>query len=162
MKTLLLMRHAKSSWDDPDLADHDRPLNKRGKKDAPRMGRWLVDAGLVPDLIVTSSANRARKTAELVAEACGHEGDVVVRPELYHASPDVWAEAIRELPDNASRVLCIGHNPGMEETLAAWTDEAVAMPTAAIAQLEAEIDSWRDFGTGLTLRGVQRVKDLED
>ena len=85
MKTLLLMRHAKSSWDDPDVADHDRPLNKRGKKDAPRMGQWLAEQGLTPEVIVTSTAKRARKTAELVAESCGCQREPIVLPELYHA-----------------------------------------------------------------------------
>lgn len=158
MNTLLLMRHAKSSWDDPALADHDRPLNKRGKQDAPRMGRWLRDADLVPDLIVTSSAKRARKTARLVAEACGYDGELLIRPELYHAPPDVWAAVVRALPDTASRVLCVGHNPGLEATLAAWTGQAVAMPTATIAHLRMDAPSWSDFGdnTTVTLEGVQQ------
>lgn len=161
MKTLLLMRHAKSSWDDPGTADHDRPLNHRGKEDAPRMGRWLAEQGLDPDLIVTSTAKRARKTAKLVAETCGYQGELVKLPELYHASPKVWTSVVQKLPETATRVLCVGHNPGLEELLAGWLAADVAMPTAAVAVLSLDIDAWRDAGLGtrMTLRGVHRVKE---
>ncbi len=162
MKTLLVMRHAKSSWDDPETADHDRPLNKRGKRDAPRMGQWLVDQGLTPDVIVTSTAKRANRTAELVAEACGYRGELVGLPGLYHATPQVWAQVVQKLPETASCVLCIGHNPAVEEVLAIWTGEEVGMPTAAIAQLALDIATWREFDgeRGVLLRGVQRVKEV--
>jgi phosphohistidine phosphatase len=162
VKTLLMMRHAKSSWDDPDTADHERPLNKRGKRDAPHMGEWLAEHGLTPDVIVTSTAKRARKTAELVAEACGCQGELVVRSDLYHATPEVWMQVVRNLPETASRVLCIGHNPAVEEVLAHWTGEVVGMPTAAIAHLALDVETWRDFdgATGVSLRGVQRVKEV--
>nr|NIL98123.1 hypothetical protein [Planctomycetales bacterium]NIP70269.1 hypothetical protein [Planctomycetales bacterium] len=88
MKTLLLLRHAKSSWDDSALDDHDRPLNKRGKRDAPRMGQLLVQQDLVPDCILTSTARRARKTAEAVAKACGGVVPLTEMPELYHATAE--------------------------------------------------------------------------
>jgi phosphohistidine phosphatase len=156
------MRHAKSSWDDPETDDHDRPLNKRGKRDAPRMGQWLAEQQLTPDVIVTSTAKRARKTAELVAEACGYQGELVVLTDLYHATPEVWTQVVQTLPETASRVLCIGHNPAVEDVLALWTGEEVGMPTAAIAQLALDVAAWREFDgtTGVSLRGVQRVKEV--
>jgi len=164
LKTLLLMRHAKSSWDDPDMADHDRPLNKRGKKDAPRMVHWLAGQGLTPDVIVTSTAKRARKTADLVAAACGYKGEPVVLPELYHATSQIWVGVVQKLPEPASRALCIGHNPAVEEVLAAWTGENAGMPTAAIAHFTLDVESWEKFdgATSVSLRGVQRVKELEE
>ena len=85
MKTLLLLRHAKSSWKDGDLDDHDRPLNKRGKRDAPRMGQLLRDQDLLPELILTSSARRCRKTAEHVIQSSGYRGETRITGELYEA-----------------------------------------------------------------------------
>ena len=127
------------------------------------MGRWLAEQGLVPDLIVTSTAKRARKTAKLLAEACGYDGELVESPELYHASPADWTSVVRTLPEAAVRALLIGHNPGLEEALAGWLAEEVPMPTAAIAVLTLDIDVWRDAGaeTSMTLRRVQRVKELK-
>jgi len=157
------MRHAKSSWDDPGLADHDRPLNKRGRRDAPRVGEWLRRQRLRPELIVSSTAKRARKTAELVAESCGYDGELVVQSELYHASLREWLSVIQTLPESASRVLCVGHNPGLEEALASWTHQEISMPTAAVAHLELSCTTWKKFdGAGsVSLRAVQCVKELE-
>ena len=115
MKTLLILRHAKSSWKNTGLADHDRPLTKRGKRDAPRMGRLLRDENLTPDLIVSSTAKRALDTAEAVAEASGYEGEVESRPEFYMAGPEAYLRALRALSDDYECVMVIGHNPGLEE-----------------------------------------------
>jgi phosphohistidine phosphatase len=163
MKSLLIMRHAKSSWDNPAQNDHDRPLNKRGRRDAPRMGLWLRERSLVPDLIVSSSARRAIETTELLAPECGALA-VETEPPLYHASPETWTHVIRSLPDSASRVLCIGHNPGIEEFLRLLTGDDVSMPTAAIAWLELPIDAWRRFDarSSASLRQVWRPKELDD
>jgi phosphohistidine phosphatase len=145
MKTLLLLRHAKSSWKDNSLADHDRPLNQRGKRDAPRMGKLMREEGLVPDLILTSSARRALSTAKLAAEASGFEGEMEVSRDLYAAGPENFIEALEALPDQYHTVLTVGHNPGMEELLEALTEESQAMPTAALAQIEMLIDHWTDI-----------------
>jgi phosphohistidine phosphatase len=145
MKTLLLLRHAKSSWKDNSLADHDRPLNQRGKRDAPRMGKLMREEGLVPDLILTSSARRALSTAKLAAEASGFEGEMEVSRDLYAAGPENFIEALEALPDQYHTVLTVGHNPGMEELLEALTEESQAMPTAALAQIEMPIDHWTDI-----------------
>jgi phosphohistidine phosphatase len=145
MKTVLVLRHAKSSWKEPNLADHDRPLNKRGKDAAPRMGELIRAEGLVPDLILTSSAKRALTTAQLVAEASGYDGEIQVSRDLYAAGPEEFIDALCALSDDLETVLVVGHNPGLEELLEALTEEAPAMSTAALAQLELDIDHWADL-----------------
>jgi phosphohistidine phosphatase len=146
MKTLLVMRHAKSSWREANIADHDRPLNKRGKRDAPRMGQLMRDEGLIPDLILTSSAKRALSTAKLAAEAVGYEGEVMVSRDLYAAGADEIIELLCELPEVCNTVLIVGHNPGFEELVDTLTDEAPGMPTAALACIELDIDDWEAMG----------------
>jgi phosphohistidine phosphatase len=162
MKTLLIMRHAKSSWDNPAQEDHERPLNKRGRRDAPRMGCWLREQSLEPELIVVSSARRAQQTAELLAPECG-SAVIQTEPLLYHASQHAWEQVVRALPDSASRILCVGHNPGIEEFLHSLTQQGVSMPTAAIAWVELQIQSWSQFAVdGAKLRDVWRPKELDD
>lgn len=143
MKTLLVVRHAKSSWKDLNLPDHDRPLKKRGKQDAPRMGRLLYDEDLVPDLIISSTALRARWTAELVAEECGYEGEIVLTRDFYHADPEDYLMGLSNVPDHHGRVMIVGHNPGMQELLWDLTGESVRFTTANIAHIELPISSWR-------------------
>ena len=145
MKTLLLMRHAKSSWKDSELDDHDRGLNGRGKKDAPRMGELLKEQNLLPDYIVTSSARRARKTADHVALASGYRGESRLTEELYMAPPEKILEVIRQTPDSCQRLLLIGHNPGLEESLERLTGTYTPLPTAAVAHLSLDVDSWREI-----------------
>jgi phosphohistidine phosphatase len=143
MKTLLLMRHAKSSWKDSELDDFDRGLSGRGKKDAPRMGALLKEEDLLPDYIVTSSARRARKTADHVALTSGYRGECRLTEELYIASPDAIEAVIHQTPDTCQRLLVIGHNPGLEEFLEQLTGTCTPLSTAAMAHLEVDIDSWR-------------------
>jgi phosphohistidine phosphatase len=145
MKTLLVLRHAKSSWRESELADHDRPLNKRGKRDAPRMGELMRVEGLLPELILTSSAKRALNTAKLVAEACGFDGEIQVSRDLYAAGPEEFISALCALSDELETVMVVGHNPGLEELVEALTEEAPAMPTAALAQIALDIERWADL-----------------
>ena len=142
MKTLLILRHAKSSWKDMFLADHDRPLKKRGKRDAPIMGKLLREQGLVPDLILSSTAKRALKTAVLVADACGYDGEINVQREFYPGYPDAYIEALKETPDEYQIVMVVGHNPGLEELLELLTEAAEFLPTAALAQVALPLDYW--------------------
>lgn len=155
MKTLLLLRHAKSSWKDAELDDHDRPLNKRGKRDAPRMGQLLKDEDLLPEFIVASSAKRARKTAEHVIQHSGYRGETRITGELYNAGRDQLLAFVSTLPDAANRVLLIGHNPGLEELLETLTGQCVALTTAAIAHLESPVESWQQLQEGAPARLVR-------
>jgi phosphohistidine phosphatase len=162
-KTLLLLRHAKSSWGDSSLPDHDRPLNKRGKAAAPRMGRLLRDEGLVPDLVVTSTAVRAQATAFAVIEACGYVGAVRSARSLYLAPPSAYVDLIRELDESIERVLMIGHNPGIETLFSELVGRPEAMPTAGLAALAIPIDDWLelDLGVAASLIGFWRPRELD-
>ena len=162
MKTLLLLRHAKSSWKHPELADHDRPLNKRGKRTAPLIGALLQDQGLIPDLILCSSAVRTHDTALLVAEACNYGGEIKQTRTLYLAEPQTYVEVLRQVKEKHARVLVVGHNPGLEALIEALTGEAMAMPTAALAYLELPLEHWRDLDmkTICKLVDMWRPKDL--
>ena len=142
MKTLLLLRHAKSSWKDAGRTDDDRSLSRRGKRDAPRMGRLLFAEKLVPDLILSSTARRARKTAAKVARACGSRRDIVFHEELYLATPEAHLAVLRQLKGSRQRVLVVGHNPGLEELLAHLTGVEEHLPTAALAVIELRITRW--------------------
>ncbi len=144
MKTVLLMRHAKSSWKEPGLADWERPLNKRGLADAPRMGALLLEEGLEPQAIVSSSARRAQQTAEIVAEAVGYDGDIAYHDELYGATSAHYLRVLRQLADDVDLVLVIGHNPELEELVELLTAETDRLPTAAIAQLQLPIERWAE------------------
>ena len=164
MKTLLILRHAKSSWSDSALDDHDRPLNDRGERDAPRMGELLRQRRLTPDLIISSDAVRARMTAQAVAEAAGYAGEIRLEPLLYHAAPDDIVVVLRTVPEpNAATVMVVGHNPGLEALVGQLTGERHDLPTAALAQIDLPIDSWRDLdgSTRGTLVDVWRPKELE-
>ena len=163
MKTLLILRHAKSSWKDSSLADHDRPLNKRGKRDAPRMGQLLRQEDLLPELIISSSAKRARTTAEHVAEESGYEGELSFSRDLYAFDAEAYLETINGIPDEYNCVMLVGHNPGMEELIEILTDEYQRFPTAALAQIELPIESWRqvnDDDAGGRLVNLWRPKEL--
>ena len=162
MKTLLIMRHAKSSWNYPELSDYDRPLNARGKRDAPRMGKHLRQAGLIPDRILTSSAKRARKTANKVAKGCGYTGKVKKLDALYDTVPGVYFEVLQTLPDKYQRVMVFGHNPTMEQLVSHLTGEIKRMPTAALAHIELPIQHWNalDLYTKGTLVNLWTPKTL--
>jgi phosphohistidine phosphatase len=145
MKTLLILRHGKSSWKDLMLADHDRPLKKRGKRDAPRIGKLLREEGLVPDLILSSTAKRALRTAVLVADACGYDGEIDVRREFYPGHPYAYIEALIGVPDECQIVMVVGHNPGLEELLELLTEAAEFLPTAALAQVALPVQYWYEL-----------------
>ena len=142
MKTLLVLRHAKSSWKDFRLSDHDRPLNKRGKKAAPRMGQLLYEEDILPEVILCSTAKRARDTADLVAEASGFEGEILLLDSFYHAWPSDYIDALRGLGDEIRSAMIVGHNPGMELLLEQLTDQSERFPTAALALVKLPIDYW--------------------
>ena len=163
MKTLLVLRHAKSSWNDTALADHERPLNKGGRQDGPRMGELVRKHRLTPDIIVSSDAVRARRTAETVAKAARYAGEILLEPLLYLASPPGILAVLRTVRErNAGTVMIVGHNPGLEELVAQLTGEQQDLPTATLAQIGLPIDRWRDLNVSTrgTLLGLWRPKEL--
>ena len=164
MKSLLLLRHAKSSWKDSDLDDHERPLNKRGKKDAPKMGMLLRDEDMLPDLIVSSSARRCRKTAEHVLHSSGYRGETRFSDDLYEANAGKLREYLARLDDGMGRVLLIAHNPGLEELLEALVGAYTPLSTAALAQVDLRLDSWNrlDGDSRGDLIKVWQPRELED
>ncbi|MDX1564332.1 MAG: histidine phosphatase family protein [Phycisphaeraceae bacterium] len=144
MLTLMLMRHAKSSWQE-EMDDHLRPLNARGRRDAPRMGRLLAEENLVPDVIVASTAMRARETATLLAEASGFEGPLTFFEDLYHAEPQTLSAVAAQQNDQNTRQLIVAHNPGLEEWVGQLSERWERFPTAALAVFEMPIDRWRQL-----------------
>jgi phosphohistidine phosphatase len=164
MKRLLVLRHAKSSWKDRDLRDHDRPLNKRGKRDAPRMGRLLRNEGLSPEWAFSSTATRARVTLDLALEQSGATCEAARVAELYLAAPADIVDVLRTTPDPVSRALVVGHNPGMEDLVQGLTGEEVVFPTAALAVIDCEIENWADLAlTGVeTLVRLWKPRELAD
>ena len=151
MKHLYLLRHAKSSWDEPAVADFDRPLNARGLETAPFMGELMAERAIRPDLIISSPAKRALETALLVKEASGTDSPLRVDERVYEASPLTLRTVISQVSDEISSVLLVGHNPGMEGLVRHLTGEVQTMPTASLAFVTLNIDSWRaaDTGTGI-------------
>jgi phosphohistidine phosphatase len=152
MKTLLVLRHAKSSWNDAARTDHERPLNARGRRDGPRMGELVLEEGLVPDVLISSDAVRARLTAEAVAGAAGYTGEILLDERLYLAGAADIVLVLQTVDANAEAVMIVGHNPGLEELVAQLTGEPQDLPTAALAQIVLPIDRWRDLT--LSTRGV--------
>jgi phosphohistidine phosphatase len=162
MKTLLVLRHAKSSWNDPARDDHERPLNKRGRRDGPRMGELVREYGLIPDIVISSDAVRARLTAEAVAEEARYAGEILLDRRLYMASPADILSLLRTVRENARTVMIVGHNPGLEAMVEQLTGERPDLPTAALAHIVLPIDQWRDLrlSTRGTLAGHWRPKEL--
>jgi phosphohistidine phosphatase len=164
MKTLLILRHAKSSRDDASMPDHDRPLNKRGQHAAPRIGELLKEEQLLPDEILGSTAVRVRETVELVVQNSGYRGKIAFRPELYLAGSEAYLQALRALPDDCQRAMVVGHNPGLEDLLGVLTGAREHLTTAALAQVELDVSRWRDLDARRDGRLIQlwRPKELED
>jgi phosphohistidine phosphatase len=160
MKTLLLARHAKSEWGIHGLSDHDRPLNGRGRRDAPAMARNLVEDGLTVQRIVSSTATRARSTADQYAAPFGLE--VIEEAALYAASAGTILEVAAALPDEVDVAMLVGHNPGMTDATAELTAAFVEFPTCAVAECAVDIGSWAELieGSGRMLR-LRTPRDLD-
>lgn len=162
MKTLYLLRHAKSSWENPSLSDFDRPLNERGLLAAPLTGFEMLKRKLVPQMILSSPAVRALETAELVVKAGEFGSSIVVNDRIYEASPRCLLEVISKIDDERNPAMIVGHNPGMEGLIRILTGAVEPMPTAALAVLDLDIERWQDAmdGCGKT-REVLRPRDIE-
>jgi phosphohistidine phosphatase len=144
MKTLLVMRHAKSDWE-TGKTDHERPLNSRGKEDAPLMGAWLKEKDVVPEWIISSTAVRARQTALGVIEGSGYEEEWEQTHSFYHADPEAYVEKLATLPDRLNCVMVVGHNPGIEELVEWLTGESVLVTTGNVAEIRLPIDHWKQI-----------------
>lgn len=145
MKTLYLVRHAKSSWDDPLLDDFSRPLNARGKRDAPTMAKRLKEKRVLLDLIVSSPAERAIATAREIARTLNFDQHKIkTLPELYHASPERILETLKQISDKVDTLLLVGHNPGLTEFIDALTEINIDnVPTCGMAAFKLNIASWK-------------------
>lgn len=144
MKTLFLLRHAKSSWQDASQPDFERPLNERGKQAAPLIGKFMREHKLRPALILCSPAERARQTIALVREAAALNVELRYDERIYAASLARLLEVVSQVDESAESVLLVGHNPGMEELLASLTGEVRQMPTATLAHINLNVERWAD------------------
>lgn len=150
MKTLWLLRHAKSSWSQPELADHERPLKPRGRRAAKKIARVLIEQSPFPETIVSSSAIRACETWQIIAAEWSRSGvvpPVVFRDDLYHASVEQLRRITSELCDDFTAVLLIGHNPGFEDFVSAISSVKVTIPTAGLLRIELNSRRWSEFAT---------------
>jgi phosphohistidine phosphatase len=149
MKYLLLMRHAKSSWDNPGESDFDRTLNERGKKDAPEMAHRIKRKEFNPQLMVCSPAKRTQKTAKLVAEVLGYnEKKIELETSMYDADISDLLHTIRSFEDDTNRVMMIGHNPGFTGLIGTLTSSLIAnLPTSGVALIRFDVKSWKQISS---------------
>lgn len=163
MKTLYILRHAKSSWDNSDLSDFERPLNERGYGDAPLMGEILKERGFQPALILSSPAKRAEQTAALVRQSAEISGETSFDERIYEASPARLLEVIGEQNNQFDSILLVGHNPGLEGLINFLIGELHPMPTAALAVIDLEIENWSEINSVKgVLRTLIRPKEMKN
>lgn len=159
MKTLYLLRHAKSSWKDKTLADIERPLNRRGRKASESLGDFLRKQKIVPDLVLSSSAVRARQTAEIVLETARVSTELRFDERIYEAGSNRLLAVVRQIEKSKQAVLLVGHNPGLEEFLNLLTGDAEIMPTGTISKVVLKGSDWASTGLkGGTLEWILKPK----
>jgi phosphohistidine phosphatase len=148
MKTIYIVRHAKSSWSNPNLDDFDRPLNERGLRNAPEMGKRMAHKQIAPDLIITSPAKRALQTAQMIADALNYPtAKLHTDYRLYHAGVSDALEVIRETDNGISTLMLFGHNPGLTDLVNYLSGSDIYnVPTCGVASIETDVDTWREFG----------------
>ena len=171
-KTIYLLRHAKSSWKDHSLDDFDRPLNKRGKAAREVMARYFDAKQIRPDLVLCSTARRARATVKPILPVIGAAAVVRYEDSIYHASPASILGLLNGIEDTAASILVVGHSPGVDELALCLTDDdeselrsrmVAKFPTCALAVLTASVDHWKDLNLGLAhLESFVRPRDLEN
>lgn len=148
MKTLYIIRHAKSSWADPTASDFERGLNDRGKRDAPRMGKRLKEKAIHPDIVVTSPAKRALSTAKKISEVIKYKKEKIkIESKLYHADEDTILSVVQNINDNQSTAMIFGHNPGLTDFVNAISSEEINIdnvPTSGIVAFTLPVESWKD------------------
>lgn len=146
MKKLLLLRHAKSSWEDASLRDFERPLNKRGLRAAPLIGKFMSEHGLRPDLVLSSPAQRARDTARLALEAGAIETELRYEERIYEADVPTLLEVVRQTEEAHGEIMLVGHNPGLEDLLGFLTGEHRHLATATLARIILDCENWSEAG----------------
>lgn len=160
MKTLFILRHAKSSWSDPGLSDFDRPLNERGSRAAPFMGKLMRENSFNPDVILSSPALRAKETAIAVKTSGEFPAPLHFEPRIYEASPDDLREVVAELDDAHNSAMLVGHNPGLEGFIGFLTGGIEPMPTAALAVIGLDAGKWAEIDHRCgTLLALYRPRD---
>ncbi len=161
MKTLFVLRHAKSSWENPEWSDFDRPLNERGLKTAPLMGKIIFDNHFQPEIIVSSPAERAKQTAILIKENARIEGEIEFDRRIYEATPLQLFQTISETSEDKKSMMLVGHNPGLENLIKVLTGEIQAMPTAALAAINLNINNWNEISAECgELQTLLRPKEI--
>jgi phosphohistidine phosphatase len=161
MKTLYLLRHAKSSWKDETLLDIERPLIGRGRRASKTVGGFLTKQKIVPDLVLSSSAVRARQTTDIVMEAAKLITDLRFDERIYEAGSQRLLEVVRQIEKSKKTVLLVGHNPGLEEFLELLTGTVETMPTGTLSKVVLKASSWAAIGNkDGTLEWIVRPKKL--
>jgi phosphohistidine phosphatase len=147
MKSLYLVRHAKSSWDNPGLGDLERPLNKRGKEDAPKLGKLLLKNGDIPDMLLSSPAKRAFSTAKRIAGELDHSVKNIIKDEtLYMADTEDFLNVIQSVPDSVTKLMLFGHNYGITYFANYISDSDIDnIPTCGAVRIDFEFESWKDI-----------------
>jgi phosphohistidine phosphatase len=164
MKILLLLRHAKSSWKDGNLKDFDRPLNGRGRKAAQAIGRYIGKQGLVPDLVLSSPAVRARETTSIVSATARLPTELRYDERIYEADPQRLIEVISQIEEKVGSVLLVGHNPGIEDLLGLIVGSSQHMPTGAFAKIRlGGVDRWSEVAEAkATLELMIKPRDITE
>jgi len=162
MKTLLLMRHAKSSWNATYLNDYERPLKRRGKIDAAQIAKILETQNLFPDLILSSTAKRAVQTVEILIKTINYENEVIYVDNLYLGDLNDFIDALTLVTPGVESVMIVAHNPGLESYLQELTGDFESMPTASLALLELQVNTWEEvnLGTVGVLKGFWTPKTV--
>lgn len=165
LKKILIMRHAKSSWNNGSLKDFDRPLNERGMKDAPRMGKYLKEQGIIPDQLIGSPALRAKQTLLKLSDELGFDHEKIIWDEdLYFRSSLSYIHALNRMKEQSSVVLIAGHYPMVSDVVSKLAGRELTehFSTATIACLEAEIDQWENLDEGMCkLKWMKKPKQLK-
>jgi phosphohistidine phosphatase len=152
MKTLILMRHAKSGIPEKGQHDWDRTLTKRGRKNTESLAKWLKEKNIVPQVILASAALRSRQTADLLTEELGFRGDLHFLSNLYLGEVDAYLDALHSMPDSTDCLLVIGHNPMLESLLQMLTGKVESLPTASVVFVQAPVDKWRELSFEITAK----------
>jgi phosphohistidine phosphatase len=163
MKTIHLLRHAKSSWKDAGMSDFERPLNERGRESAPLVGQFIRKQKIRPDLILSSPAERARQTAALVIKAANLAAELRFDERIYEADAARLLDVVSQIDEPVGVALLVGHNPGMEDLIETLTGEKQSMPTAALARIILDVEKWSKVRERAgRLDWLVRVKELAD